>query len=339
MADKKEMKAALDFVKLVAKKQTADNVCETFQTHCRVADDYVVASNGTIHAGHPMPTDGMHWCPATHKFSTAVNQIKGAYDIVHGTNGHVTIKSGPRTRLLECVNKASIPHIVPDPKHVPVDASVSDHFKVIAPLVDGGEELLCATALVGPNHTLVTDKATFVEYYHGLGLPGEVAVPKGFLQVVNRVKQAITHLGLSVNNGQSSLTVWFENGAWLKTQLWAEQWPDLSKFMASLDTSSCTSTPVELMSALEFVKDDVGLKVGNEIVDVMYIHPDRVRTASDERSGSTVELVTGAVKLETVSCSRLIAALKLADRIDLNQPGRVVFVGENVRGALVKIAV
>lgn len=333
MADKKTLKAALDFAKLVGKKEVAGAVMETFQTHCRIADDYVVATNGTIHAGHPLPTEGMHWCPNTHKLGTAVNQIKGTYDIIHDDNGHVTIRSGPRTRMLQCVNKASIPHIVPDPKHVAVSDTINDHFKTIAPLIAGGDDLLCATVLLGPNHSLITDKMTFIECYHGLGLPGPVALTKNFLQVVNRVKHTITHLGLSMLHGQSSLTVWFENGAWLKTQLWGEQWPDLSAFMDGLDTAGCAPVPVEMVAAMDYIADDV------QDNDVVYIHPSMLRTANDELSGSTVELATGAVHIETVSCKRMIAILKLADRIDLNQQNRIVFVGENVRGAVAKIAV
>lgn len=330
MLSKKEFKEALDFVKLVGKKDGSP-----LETHCRIHNGYVVASNGVLTAGHTLATDASeHWCPPTYKTSTAVNSIRQTYDLTHHDNGHVTIKSGPRSRMLECVHPASIPFYQPDGKHVQVPGELVECFKALTPLIGSGEELLSTTLLLKPETAIVTDKILLMEYYHGVPLPGQVALTKPFLQLANKIKKPLTHIGVGERQGQRSVTFWFEDDSWIMTQLYAEDWMDLSGFLASLDTSNCRETPKELPDALTFLMDDLKDEIGTVILDA-----ESVRTAKDGLSGSRVALPTGCASLAGVSAARLATAIGYATAIDFNQPSRVVFTGEKVRGAIAKNAV
>lgn len=328
--EKKELKLALDFAKLVAKKDGSP-----LETHCRIADGYITATNGVLSCGHPLPTEhAEHWCPPAHKAGTAVNAIRGSYDIVRHDNGHVSIKSGARTRLLECVNPASIPYVRPDGEYtVEVPAELKACFKAMVPLIGSGEELLTTTMLLCPDVALVTDRVLFIEYRHGVALPGKIALTKPFLQLNNKVKAELVKIGVGQFEGQKSATFWYDDGSWIKTQLYAQEWMDMSNFLDSIDTSGCKDVPDELAGAVNFCADDVGEN------NALYIAPDGVRTCRMAAGGSSVRFDTGAAEQLCVSAQRLSTVLDFMDRLDFNTKGRVTFAKSDViRGVIARMS-
>jgi hypothetical protein len=62
--------------------------------------------------------------------------------------------------------------------------------------------------------------------YHGINLP-EMVLPKSFVAALLNVGKEVVQFGYS----GTSCTIWFVDGSWVKTQLYAESWPDLNKIL------------------------------------------------------------------------------------------------------------
>jgi hypothetical protein len=67
-----------------------------------------------------------------------------------------------------------------------------------------------------------------LEYWHGLDLPPNVPLPKEFVTALTKQKKNLTGFGFSNN----SATFYFEDGCWLKTQLYADSWPDMNRILS-----------------------------------------------------------------------------------------------------------
>ena len=65
------------------------------------------------------------------------------------------------------------------------------------------------------------------EYWHGLDLPPNVPLPKEFVKALASHKKNLTGFGFS----NCSATFYFEDGCWLRTQLYATKWPDVSQIL------------------------------------------------------------------------------------------------------------
>ena len=63
-----------------------------------------------------------------------------------------------------------------------------------------------------------------MEAWHGLDLPPNVPLPKQFVAALVKQKKNLTGFGFS----RSSATFYFEDGCWLRTQLYSDEWPDVS---------------------------------------------------------------------------------------------------------------
>jgi len=72
-----------------------------------------------------------------------------------------------------------------------------------------------------------------LQFWHGIAsLPPGTVLPQIFTKAVSSVKYKITGFGASWN-GQfaTSFTIYFENGAWLKTQCYEERWQEFAHIL------------------------------------------------------------------------------------------------------------
>jgi hypothetical protein len=120
-----------------------------------------------------------------------------------------------------------------------------------------------------------------IESWHGIDMP-PLAVPKVFAQLIANSDKALSAFGFSNN----SVTFYFEDDSWYKTQLYVDKYPDVDRIWQKLDGTHMPFN-ADIFDAIaqvtSFMSEDRFIR----------ILADRVCTHDVEGVGATVMLPTG----------------------------------------------
>jgi len=268
---------ALRFVKVAQKEQGK----AAYQQHCRFTTDdagnsVVIAFDGILTAGHPV-VEPMSGCPHTFRLIDALERVRGAYSMVLLDNGSLAISSGAYRALVPCTTVAELEVTRPDAKAYNLD----DRWKVAAVRAgafsaEGATTVMGASVITHGSSLVGTNGMAMVEAFHGNAMPPSLIIPMAFVQAVAKVDPAITGFGYT---GQESLTIYFDTGAWIKTQLYQEAYPDVNKYLATLDMRGCTDIPPGFFDAIAAVVPFS--PVSNVVID-----RDQIRSHDDNSLGA-----------------------------------------------------
>lgn len=92
---------------------------------------------------------------------------------------------------------------------------------------ENAQHVITASVLMNGSTVISTNRVMIMEAFHGLDLPPNIPLPKQFVAAL--VKQKKNLIGFGFSN--SSATFFFEDGCWLKTQLYSDEWPDVSRIL------------------------------------------------------------------------------------------------------------
>jgi hypothetical protein len=161
-----------------------------------------------------------------------------------------------------------------------------------------------------------TNRKAIMQAWHGLDLP-KMVIPRAFAALVAK-QEGLTGIGW----GERTITFWFGPDKWLRSNLYpTSDWPDISRI---LDVK-CNAEMVP-----------TGLREG---VEALLPH-----TSGEPIYFEQGKLVTNNVEAEYVvdglegdygvNAELLALLLKYATTIDFDAGGKIIFFGDNVRGAL-----
>lgn len=209
---------ALSFISLA---QT-NNSDIAYQKHCCIQNGMITATNGILSTGHKIEED-LDACPHTYSLLNALSKCGQTLSITQLENSKLSIKSGKFSAFVDCLD-IPLPNISPDASC----AVISDDLKLamgkVSHLaVDAGKTVLESAVLLKSMTTAATSGFVILEAWHGIDLPTCV-LPKVFVSAVCNNDKKLKGFGFSV----SSVTFWFEDESWIKTQVYAEQFPDIS---------------------------------------------------------------------------------------------------------------
>lgn len=214
-----DIASALDFVSIAQN----DKGSSVYDTHCLIAHGWAVAFNGVLAAGHPIANDGTVACPHTGRFLHALKHAGSGLAITHTPNGDgIAVASGRYRAVVPCVPVDHFPNIQPDVKC----AHVNDELRRALMDVEGIAKesdpsvVRCSIQLLA-NVCRATDGHVLLEAWHGIDLP-KLVLPKSVARAIAHTKEPLTGFGFSENTA----TFYFQNGAWLRTNLWNTAWPD-----------------------------------------------------------------------------------------------------------------
>ena len=101
-----------------------------------------------------------------------------------------------------------------------------------------------------------------LESWHGNSMPNGIVIPKAFASAILKSKKELAAFGF--NRDISTFTVHFKDGSWIRTQTYAEKWPDISRILTcdpeiiERDLKPVPSGFWEGISAVEkFAKDNL----------------------------------------------------------------------------------
>lgn len=311
---------ALDFIKVAQVDKATD--LQT-KSHCRLASGYAVAFDGVLALGHPIDEE-LNLCPHTYRLIDALKRCKQALSITQLEGDKLVIKSGGFRAVIPCLNPAALPYAGPDVKAGTIDETIKEGFALLNPIISGTAATTLEASLLLQNNSMVaTDRQVMLEYWHGINLPDGLAVPKQAVTAVCKINLPL--IGIGVSN--TTVTFHYEGGAWLRTNLYADKWPDIGRVLNNGDHTKAAPIPPALFDAVDAVAS---------------FSPDGAIHTFDGYIGSHNTDVAGATyELEGITpglcfSHKHIKALKdVATSIDMvGVNGITYFYGERTRGAV-----
>lgn len=309
---------ALDFVALAQRDKGAQ-----YQTHVALINGTAVATDGVLAAGHYID-EHINAVPHTMTLVSALKKCEGVLSVTQLDSGKLSVKAGKFRALVPCIPGATLPDIAPDPYAGVMDNRVRDGLELLAPfVVENSQRVVMASVLLRAGTMVATNGHVLLEYWHGTDLPPNLIVPKLFINALIRVKKNIVGFGFS----QNSLTIYFEDNSWLKTQLYREKWPDTDAIMQRHNAGLASPLPENFFGALSNVAD---FTEDNRI----RIRPGKIQSHAHADVGASYELA-GINASVTLNAKHLGLLDGLVLSMDFaGTTGASYFYGENLRGAV-----
>lgn len=214
------LEAALAFVSPV------ESSLYDYAQHVNLNGNMAIMYNGQIAAGHPI-VEELTVCPQLTKLKAALKHCGKSLALTETEAGQLSIKGEKLRVLVPCFPLEMLLQMKPDAPLITGDYNkLKEAFKVCSTLAnENATRVIEASLLLNPNTCTGTNGHCLIQYWHGIAeLPPEIVLPKLFCTAIASCPKNITGLGGS----ESSFTVWFEGGAWLKTQVYSDKWPNLS---------------------------------------------------------------------------------------------------------------
>lgn len=310
---------AISFVGSILKDKGA-----AFETHISLKNNWAVGFNGVISAGHKIE-EQIEAYPQSQLFLNALSKCGEALSITLLETNRLSIKSGSFKALVPCVEGDLMHVIEPD---LPI-AIVDDRFKKALETVgvlasENAQSVVTASILMNGFSLIATDRKFIMEAWHGIDLPPGLTLPKAFVGPLTKAKKPLAQFGFS----EGSATFYFEDGSWLKTQTYADVYPDLNGLLNK--QSNMWNVPdkfFEAIKAIEPFSDD-----GNIYFDTGFL-----RSHASDTVGASFE-IAGTPKGVVYPARYLKMLDGLAEKIDFVTPHGnaycLTFQGESARGVI-----
>lgn len=288
-ASNSSLLSALKFCNLVTKSEGAP-----FETHILLDNHNAIAFNGILASAHRISED-IKCAPNAELITQALSKCGDNLSITQLDNGRLSIKSNKFKCIVPCIDPTLLNAALPDP---PL-AAIDDRFKEAVAAVAGlpsetAQSVVAASVLMAGASVIATDRVTMMEAWHGIDLPYGIALPKTFATTLTKINKKLTKFGFS----QSSATFFFEDESWLRTQFFAEPWPDVRSIL----DRKCNPWPIpndfwKALDAIEPFSDE-----GNVFFDngVMRSHINEGEGASYECFSLTKGPVFSIKQLNTI---------------------------------------
>lgn len=301
------------------------------ETHILLSNKTATAFNGTIGAGAIIDED-LHCAPHAKTFLNALTKCGENYSLTQLDQSKLSIKSGPFKAIIPCIDPRLLYFPIPDANVAPID----DNFKKSLELIEkikpeNGQRVITSnyrlpilSFLLNGQSVIATDGKIFVEAWHGLNLPTNIPIPKAIIPVLLSAKK-LTGFGVS----QSTVTFYLEDNSFIRSQLYAEGWPDISSVMER--QSSPIPVPKDFFKGLDAVKDFSR----NGFV---YFNDGKLNSHPEREAGAEYEIPE--LKFGPVYSVKYLSIIKeMADKIDFYVPAErkslmLAFTGNKVRGIL-----
>lgn len=313
---------ALKFCAFITKDMGPPN-----ETHVSLGNNWAVAFNGIVAAGYKTQED-IYACPNNKLLIEALTKCGDNLSITQLDNNRLSIKSDKFKAIVPCIDPIQMYPVQPD---API-AEINDKFKMAVEAVgvlvgdDPDAKVYLRSVLLSNGSTIATNGQVIFEYWHGIDLPNGLALPKS---IINPLVKNVNHLA-QFGFSNSSVTFYFENESWIKTQLFADQWPEIRPILDK--KSNPWPVPPDFFKALAAVAPFSGDGKVYFENGLLCSHPEPSIGASYE--------ITGLPRGPVFSARQLALIQPYAQQIDFLAEGphpgttMAMFFGQNIRGAL-----
>lgn len=327
---KKEESPLLEAVRFAALTQREDGH-NPGDKHCRIVQGWIMSFNGILAVAHPIATELPHVCPNTFQLVKSLERVSDEHAMVF-QNDVINIKGNGFKSMVQCIDPNSLPFVNPDAKYYPMNNKFVEAAEVASMFTkEGADRIVQSSVLTGDGTLCGTNGTAYIEVYHGIPTPPNLIIPKVFFDTLKKIKINIVGFGFS----EATLTVWFENGAWLKTQLYGEGWPDTGRFAAMFTESTQYDVPKGFFEAIETVLPFAERENKGRFVYTDYNEIRSHRT--EDNAGAVVEVKGVPSAINSAFFGPDVLKMKdIAVKIDYTHQDKIFVFGEISRAIFVR---
>jgi hypothetical protein len=324
-AAKSALLSALEFL-----APAAASIGAPYQTHCQIKDHAAMIFNGTIAMGIMIAED-LVANPNLLLLIAALSKCKEETQIVQLDNNRLSIKSGKFNAYVPCVEPDTLAPVIPDRSAYPCNDAIKTSLKIVGDIAEEkSPRVITASVMLRTGSAIATNGHIIMEHWHGIDMP-PLLLPKLAVTNLLKIDKKIVSFGVSMNTEQqfTSVTFWFADGSWFRTQLYTEKWPDVDKILNS--PATLWPVPSGLWEALDAIKDFTGEE------NRVYCEGKTISTNDDLAVGANYE-ISGVMPKIIFNHKLLSMFAPYATQADFaTEFDGAKFQGEGFRGALAKI--
>ncbi len=192
----------------------------TKEKFCRVQSGGIFTASKVLEIWHPIE-ETLEVTVHTAEFLKALQQAKS--DLAITQLEHSLVVTSGDSRVACATMPGWLPTVTgPDVPCLAADGRLIEALAAVSALLKANGEPLHTAALIQSGSAAATDGEGLLEYWHGLTIPRRFLVPLIAIKPVCKVQAKLVSLGFT----ESTLTFHFDNGAWLKTRLFEDKFPD-----------------------------------------------------------------------------------------------------------------
>lgn len=311
--------AALKFV-AVAQKKTGT----VQQQFGMISGNWAAASNGVLTVATKVEED-LSACPHTYQLIDALSKVGEDLSITQLSPTSLAVVSGAFRALIPCAGFADVGITGPDERCAVIDDRVKAAFEAVMPLAtDGAQHAHLAAVLLQSGSAVATNGHVLAEYWHGIDLP-PMLIPKASAVAIVKAGKALTGFGYS----GPSATFWFEDDSFIKTQLFAEQFPNYQPLFAC-EGLNPWPVPDEFYKAVRSIESF-------SRSGIVYFENGMLASNEQETEASTYK-IEGLPEGMGFNAKYLLMVESSFKKVHFDeQSNKAFFFGENVRGVLMGI--
>lgn len=314
----------LDAVTFVSHAQKKTG--EPSHTHCAISGGYVCASNGELTIAAKVE-ENISIAPNTFKLIAALKQVVNDVAITKLSDLSLAITSGNFKAIIPCYDTSEIFGMsAPDE---PIAVVNNDLILAIGDVIglanETAAEPLFAGIMIQKNTVVATNGAVIFEAWHGIDLPPAKVIPKSAAKALVKCKKNLVKLGFS----DSSITFWFDDDSFIKTQLYKFVYPQYEQTMQT--DKDYEEIPSTFFDALKTIAPFVE---GNKVVfkNGMIVTDYREENASTYKIDSLPEGIMFNHKY-------LLMLKPVATNFTFDDnPAKLYFYGPRTRGAVMGLS-
>lgn len=306
---------AVKFCSLLCKKEGAPN-----ETHILLCDNNAYAFNGILSAGVHIDEDISAYINAA--LLTDGLAKCGQHFSITQLDQKLAIKADKFKALVPCLPLDLAQTPLPDPAMASLDDRFSEALERVSVLAtEGAQTVICASVLMAGASLIATNRMVMLEAWHGIDLPTGIALPKSFCVALAKCDKKLSKFGF----GQSSCTFYFEDESWLKTQFFAEPWPDVRSILdRKCNLFEVPNEFFEGVNAISNFSDD----------GFIHFHRDMLHSHESIDMGASYSII-GIPKGPIFNIKQLKLIQPYVQKIDFQAQGDcLIFVGDGIRGAV-----
>jgi hypothetical protein len=298
-----------------------------YQTHCQMQNGYLWATDGVLTAGCRI-ADELTANPHTMRLIDALLNCGQSLAITQ-LPGRLSIKSGGFRALVPCAESDVFASMPPDAVCGALDERLRVALATVGVLATvGAQKVVAASVLLGPGYAVATNTTAMLQCWHGLDTPPNIVLPKKTVEVLAKITKPLKGFGYS----HSSMTFYFEDDSWLRTQLFDEKWPEWQALFTKGEPYDTQPLPENFAAAVKAVKPFCD---GNFV----YLLGNKVKSHLDD-SGADYDLASEVDLHTAANVKDLQLVLPYMEHVDFGGNGRhIYFHTDTLRGMLAAVSV
>lgn len=289
------------------------------ETHILLQNKTATAFNGTLAAG-ALIEDDIQAAPHAKTFLNALQKCTEGYTITQLDEAKLSIKSGKFKAIVPCINPNLLPFPIPDSPATGIGEPFRSALSIIDKIkIENGQHVHLLSFLLNGPSLIATDGKIIIEAWHGLDLPPGLPIPLTLIPSIMGNPKRLFSFGFS----PSSVTFYFDDNSWVRSQLYAQPWPNVMHILER--KSSPVAIPTDFYKGLETI-----IPFGEGTV---YFDTNLLRSHRDDGKGAVFELM-GLNKGPVFTIKYLMMIKDIATKIDFYNDKMLAFTGPNIRGMI-----